>query len=70
MEDTRLPKMVFRPNAKPEVRRGVTRPSLRWLDDVKADIKALDLKRRKIKAQDRKESSAILREAKAKLKGS
>jgi hypothetical protein len=30
MEDTRLPKMVF--NAKPEGRRGVGRPTQRWLD--------------------------------------
>jgi transcription termination factor 2 len=67
MEDTRLPNMVF--NAKPEGRRGVGRPRLRWLDDVKADIKALGIKRWRIRAQDRKEWSAILRDAKAKLKG-
>jgi hypothetical protein len=59
--------MVF--NAKPEGRRGVCRPRLRWLDDVEADIKALGVKRWSIKAQDRKERSAIVREAKAKLKG-
>jgi hypothetical protein len=32
-------------NAKPEGRRGVGRLGLRWLDDVEADIKALDVKR-------------------------
>jgi hypothetical protein len=37
MEDNCLPKMVF--NAKPEGRRGIVRPRLRWLDDVKADLK-------------------------------
>jgi hypothetical protein len=52
MEDTHLPKMVF--NGKPEGRRGVGKPRLRWLDDVKADIKALGVKRWRIKAQDRR----------------
>jgi hypothetical protein len=59
LEDTRLPKMVF--NAKPEGRRGVGRPRLRWLDDVEAGIKAVGVKRWRIKAQDRKEWSAILK---------
>jgi hypothetical protein len=54
-------KMVF--NAKPESRRGVGRPRLRWLDNIEADIKALGVKRWRIKAQDRKEWSEILREA-------
>jgi hypothetical protein len=39
------------------------------LDDVEADIKTLGIKRRRIKAQDRKEWSVILRKAKAELKG-
>jgi hypothetical protein len=64
---THLPKMVF--NAKPEGKRGVGRPRLRWLDDVEADIKAPDVKRWRNEAQDRTEWLAILREAKAKLKG-
>jgi hypothetical protein len=33
----------------------------RWLDNVEADIKALGVKRWRIKAQDRKEWSVILR---------
>jgi hypothetical protein len=37
--------------------------------DVEADIKALGIKRWRIRAQVRKEWSAILSEAKAKLKG-
>jgi hypothetical protein len=52
-------KKVF--NAKPEGRRGVGRPRLRWLNDVEADIKALGVKRWRIKAQDRKKWSAILK---------
>jgi hypothetical protein len=67
MEDTCLPKMVF--NAKPECRHGGGRPRLRWLDDVEAAIKAQGVKMWRIKAQHRKEWSAILREAKAKLEG-
>jgi hypothetical protein len=59
--------MVF--NAKPEGRRGVGRPRLRWLDDVEADIKALGIKRWRIRAQNRKEWLPILREAEAELKG-
>jgi hypothetical protein len=54
--------MVF--NAKPEGRRGVGRPRLRWLDDGEAHIKALGVKRWRIKVQDRKEWSKILWKAK------
>jgi hypothetical protein len=63
----KISKIVF--NAKPEGRRGVIRPRLRWLDDVKTDMKALGVKRWRIKAQDRKEWLVNLRKAKAKLKG-
>jgi hypothetical protein len=67
VEETCLPEMVF--NAEPEGRNGVCRPRLRWLDDVQVDIKVTGIKRWIIKAQDRKERSEILREAKAKRKG-
>jgi hypothetical protein len=53
MEDTCLPNMVL--NAKPEGRCRAGRPRLRWLDDIEANIKALGVKRWRIKAQDRKE---------------
>jgi hypothetical protein len=56
-------------NTKPEGRCGVRRPRMRWLDDVEVDIKVLGIKSWRIKAQDRKDCPAILREAKAKLKG-
>jgi hypothetical protein len=67
MEDTRLQKMIF--NSKPEGRRGVGRPRLRWLDDVEAEVKALGVNRWRIEAQYRKEWSGMLREAKVELKG-
>jgi hypothetical protein len=41
MEDTPVPEMML--NSKSEGRRGVGRPKLRWLDDVQADIKSLDI---------------------------
>ena len=56
-------------NSKPEGRRNVGRQKLRWLDDVEADLRALGVKRWRIKALDRTEWSAILRDAKAKLQG-
>jgi hypothetical protein len=59
--------MLF--NTKSENRCGFGRPRLRWLDDVEADVKIMGIKRWRIKAQNRKELSAIIREAKAKLKG-
>jgi hypothetical protein len=47
----------------------VNGPKLRWLDDVEDDIKALGIRRWRIKVQDRHEWTAIKREAKVKLKG-
>jgi hypothetical protein len=53
-------------NTKPEGKRRVGRPKFRWLYDVQADIKSVDVKRWRLKAEDRKELRAILREAKLK----
>jgi hypothetical protein len=55
--------------SKPEGRRDIGRPKLRWLDDAEDDIKTLGIRRWRIKAQDRNEWTAIKREAKVKLKG-
>jgi hypothetical protein len=55
--------------SKPEGRRDIGRPKLRWLDDVEDDIKALGIRQWRIKSQDRNEWTAIKREAKVKLKG-
>jgi hypothetical protein len=55
--------------SKPEGRRGVGRPKLRWFDDVEADIKTLGTKSWRLKDKDRKEWMVILKEATAELKG-
>jgi hypothetical protein len=67
MDGARMAKKVF--VSKPEGRRDIGRPKLRCLDDVEDDIKALGIRRWRIKAQDRNEWTAIKREAKVKLKG-
>jgi hypothetical protein len=55
--------------SKPEGRRDIGRPKLRWVDDVEDDIKALGIRRWRIKAQDRNKRTAIKREAEVKLNG-
>jgi hypothetical protein len=65
MDGARMAKKVF--VSKPEGRRDIGRPKLRWLVDVEDDIKAI--RRWRIKAQDRNEWTAMKREAKVKLKG-
>jgi hypothetical protein len=68
MDGVCMAKKVF--VSKPEGRRDIERPKLRWLDDVEDDdIKALAIRRWRIKAQDRNERTATKREAKVKLKG-
>jgi hypothetical protein len=67
MDGARMAKTVF--VSKPEGRRDIGRPKLRWLGDDEDDIKAIGIRRPRIKAQDRNEWTAIKREAKVKLKG-
>ena len=50
--------------------RGNGRPRLRWIDDVEDDLRKLGVKRWTAKVLDREEWASIIREAKAKLKGS
>jgi hypothetical protein len=67
MDGARMAKKVF--VSSPEGRRDIGRPKLRWLDDVEDDIKAVGIRRWRIKEQDRSEWTAIKTEAKVKLKG-
>ena len=66
MNETRSVKIF---EGKLEGRRGRGRPKLRWINDVKDDLRKLGVKRWRTKALDREEWAAIIREAKAKLKG-
>jgi hypothetical protein len=45
------------------------RPTLRWMDDVKLDLKNKGVKRRRTRALDRTEWASVMREAKVKLQG-
>jgi hypothetical protein len=67
MDGARMAKKVF--VSKPESRSDIGRPKLRWLDDIEDYIKALGIRRWRIRAQDRNEWTAIKSEAKVKLKG-
>jgi hypothetical protein len=67
MNETRSVKKMF--EGKLEERRGRGRPRLRWINDVEDDLRKLSVKRWRTKALEREEWAAIVKEAKAKLKG-
>jgi hypothetical protein len=54
--------------SKPERRRKVGRPRLRWLNDVENDLRVMKVKRWRKKAQNREEWVSVIKEAKV-LKG-
>jgi hypothetical protein len=67
MDQRRVVKKIF--DSKPEGRRQVGRPRLRWLDDVENDLRVMKIKRwREKKAQNREEWTSVTKKAKV-LKG-
>jgi hypothetical protein len=66
MDQRRFVKKVF--DSKPEGRRKVDRPRLRWLDDVENYLRVMKIKRWRKKAQNREEWAFVIKEAKV-LKG-
>jgi hypothetical protein len=52
---------------KPDGRRKAGRPKLRWLDCIENDLKLLDVKRCRKKAEDRSVWAILLKEALVKL---
>jgi hypothetical protein len=68
MNETRAVKKIF--EEKLGGRKGRGRPRLRWIDDVEEDLRNIGIKRWTIKGLDRVEWASIVKEAKAKLKGS
>jgi hypothetical protein len=53
MDKRRVVKKIF--DSKPEGRRKVGRPRLRWLDGVEDDLRVMKIKRWRKKAQNREE---------------
>jgi hypothetical protein len=62
IDQRRVVKKIF--DSKPEGRRKVGRPRLRWLDDVENDLRVMKVKRWRIKAQNREEWASVIKEAK------
>ena len=67
MDKKRLPRILLDEN--PDGKRKVGTPRLRWFDDAQADLKMAGIKRWRLKALDRNDWAAVMREAKVILKG-
>ena len=65
MSNERTVKKVFR--GKPDGRRKVGRPKLRWLDYTENDLKSVEVKRWRKKTEDRLVWAIILKGAQVKL---
>jgi hypothetical protein len=61
-DNNRMPKMILNTEIEGGRRRG--HPRKRWLDDVKCDIKSLGIRNWRLKARNRLEWIAVVREAK------
>jgi hypothetical protein len=61
-DQRRVVKKIF--DSKPEGRRKVGRPRLRWLDDVENDLRVMKIKRWRKKAQNREEWASVIKEVK------
>jgi hypothetical protein len=67
MNETRVARKIL--DDKPGGKRRRGRPRLRWLDDVKADLRSMGVKRWRMKVLNRKEWASNIKEAMAKVKG-
>jgi hypothetical protein len=55
-------------DGRPEGKRSIGRPRLRWLDDVMNALRNMGIKQWRKKAESRREWTGIVRQAKIKLK--
>jgi hypothetical protein len=67
MSDDRAVKKILL--GKPDGRRKTGRPKLRWSDCIESDLKSMDVKRWRNKAEDRSTWAIILKEALVKPQG-
>jgi hypothetical protein len=63
MKSTEIPRKLM--EWKPEGRRNVGRPRLRWMDGVEEDLRKMKVKKWWLAARDRESWRNILREAEA-----